>query len=292
MLFGDFLVDDHRRTHKWYQYFPVYEQHFARFRNRHITLFEIGLGEGGSLQLWKRHLGPFARIVGMDVEPMCKQLEEDQIHVRIGSQDDRNFLAQVVAEFGNPDIVIDDGSHLQAHINATFDFLYPKVAKNGIYLVEDLHSAYWPDHGGGLRREGSFIERVKTYIDEIHAEYTGGELPRSALGDRTTSIHVYDSIVVFEIGEYRVKGHTITGDPNLFRMDWTPEGGLPDRASAPPPPTDRGVELDNAEALEHQIHQLQSRVRSLESENASFRASTSWRVTDPLRRIGRLIRAK
>jgi hypothetical protein len=48
----------------------------------------------------------------------------------------------VVAEFGHPDIVIDDGSHFQPHINVTFDFMFPLVAKNGVYLVEDLHAAY------------------------------------------------------------------------------------------------------------------------------------------------------
>src|ERR1700722_19274468 len=101
-LFSEFLSHNHRRSHKWYHYFPVYERHFERFRNQHITLFEIGIGEGGSLQQWKRYLGPFARIVGIDIEPMCKQIEEDQIHVRIGSQDNEEFLARVVGEFGNP----------------------------------------------------------------------------------------------------------------------------------------------------------------------------------------------
>ena len=44
-LFGDFLRNDHRRSHKWHQYFPVYERHLERFRNRHVTLMEVGLGE-------------------------------------------------------------------------------------------------------------------------------------------------------------------------------------------------------------------------------------------------------
>src|SRR5258708_9957770 len=96
-LYGDFFRNDHRRTHKWYHYFPIYEAHLERFRNRHVTLFEIGIGEGGSLQQWKHYLGPFVRVVGIDIEPMCMQIEEEQIHVRIGSQDDVEFLARVVA---------------------------------------------------------------------------------------------------------------------------------------------------------------------------------------------------
>ena len=265
MQFGDFLAHGHRRTHKWYQYFPVYERHFARFRNQHITLFEIGVGEGGSVQLWKRHLGPFVRIVGIDVEPMCRQIEEDQIHIRIGSQADAAFLAEVVAEFGNPDIVIDDGSHLMAHINATFDFLFPCVTKNGIYLVEDLHAAYWPDHGGGLHAEGSFIERTKHFVDEMHAEYTGEALPRSALGDRTTSIHFYDSIVLLEVGEYRPKGHLITGDASLFRMDWTPNGAPSAPTSVPTVAAVTPAEAaESSEPAQAQQRETQERTRALE----------------------------
>ena len=316
MRFTDFLNENHRRTHKWDHYFAVYDQHFSRFRNRYLTLFEIGLGEGGSLQLWKRHLGPFARIVGIDVEPACKQLEEEQIEVRIGSQDDRGFLADVLAEFGPPDIVIDDGSHLQDHVNTTFDVLFPHVAKNGIYLVEDLHAAYWSNHGGGLRHRNSFIERAKGYVDEMHAQYTGGELERSALGDRLASIHFYDSIVVLEVGEYRVRGHRITGDAALFRADWTadamatpePELAAPPVLhaceTAPPAPEVLAPEVLAPEVLapevpdidaarqaeEEQMQRLQSRIGMLERENSLLRASTSWRITEPLRRIGGLVK--
>jgi hypothetical protein len=39
----------------------------------------------------------------------------------------------------------------------------------GVYLCEDTHTSYWPDFGGGLRKEGTFIERTKGLIDSIHA---------------------------------------------------------------------------------------------------------------------------
>jgi hypothetical protein len=289
MRFADFLTSDHRRTHKWYHYFPVYERHCERFRNRYVTLFEIGIAEGGSMQLWKRHLGPFVRIVGIDVYPLCKQLEEDQIQVRIGSQDDVAFLADVVAEFGNPDIVIDDGSHQQAHVNTTFDFLYPRVAKNGIYLIEDLHAAYWPDHGAGLRHPASFIERAKGYVDEMHAHYTSGELPTSPLGERTASIHFYDSIVVLEVGEHRVMGHTMTGDAARFRADWQPGDPPEQRQNAPS--ASAGVEPEATLALQREVQELRSRIDQLEHQNAAMVGSTSWRVTRPLREVGKLLRS-
>jgi hypothetical protein len=226
-LYGDFLGENHRRIHKWYQYFAAYETHLARFRNRHLTLFEIGVGEGGSLQLWRRYLGPFAIIVGLDVYPRARQVAEDQIHVRTGNQGDPEFLARVVEEFGPPDIVIDDGSHLQPDVHKSFAALYPLVAKNGVYAVEDLHAAYWPNHGGGLRTPGSFIETVKGCIDEMHAEFYGGPSARTPRGDRTTSIHFYNSLVIFEVGERRPAGNRTTGNPALYDATWTPPGEDP-----------------------------------------------------------------
>lgn len=57
--------------------------------------------------MWKRYLGPMARIVTIDIVP--KNIEESQIYVRTGDQSDETFLRSLVNEFGRPDIVIDDG---------------------------------------------------------------------------------------------------------------------------------------------------------------------------------------
>ncbi len=300
-LYGDFFADNHRRMHKWYQYFPAYETHFERFRNRHVTVFEIGVGEGGSLQQWRNYLGPFAIIVGLDVYPRCQQVEEDQIHVRIGSQTDRDFLAAVVAEFGPPDIVIDDGSHLQRHVNITFDYLYPQVAKNGVYLVEDLHAAYWPNHGGGLHSRNSFLETAKSYVDLMHADYIGPDAVRTPAGDRTTSIHFYDSVVVFEVGERRVMGHRETGDARLFSNDWIAPGHTRESfeevvrdaiGTLEVPSTDFTVmPAGHQESVAGGVFE-DSRVRLLQAEIATLRSSTSWRVTFPLRALGNVLKRK
>jgi hypothetical protein len=290
-LYGDFLRDDHRRIHKWYQYFPVYEAHFERFRNRHVTIFEIGVGEGGSLDLWRAYFGPFAIIVGIDIYPRCKQLEGDQIHIRIGNQTDLQFLAGIVEEFGVPDIVIDDGSHLQPHINTSFDFLYPQVAKNGVYLVEDLHAAYWGNHGGGLRRPGSFIETAKSYVDSMHADYIEGAPTRTRAGDRTTSIHFYDSIVVFEVGEARKMGNRMTGDAAKFDGEWAPEGVARDEFARViheqlKDMDKQGPQWEAATPAEDR----EAYIRQLEAEVAMLRASSSWKMTRPVRAVGRLLK--
>jgi cephalosporin hydroxylase len=181
---------------------PIYERHFCRFRNQPLTFLEIGVFKGGSLQLWKQYFGPFARVIGLDIDPSCKAVEEDQIAVRIGNQGDTAFLQSVIDEFGAPDIVIDDGSHRMNDISASFAFLYPRTDRNGVYLVEDLHCAYWPQYGGGFKHPESFIEKCKSLIDEINADHTRGAVAASDFSRTTLSLHVYDSVVVFERGRH------------------------------------------------------------------------------------------
>jgi len=199
-LWSDFLTNDQRLVHKWTHYFPAYERHFQRFVNQSFTFVEIGCGQGGSLQMWKRYFGPFAQIVGIDIDPASKQFEETQIQVRIGDQSDMGFLRSVIEEFGSPDIVLDDGSHVMQHVVTSFRFLYPHVHKNGVYMVEDLHTAYWDEYGGGLKREGSFIELCKHFLDEINADWSRGALPATEFTRTTLSMHFYDSLAVFERG--------------------------------------------------------------------------------------------
>lgn len=199
-LWTDFLTNEGEVIHKWIHYFPIYERYFAPWRNRAVTFLEIGVSRGGSLKMWRRALGPLATIVGIDIDPKCRRHEAAGISVRIGDQSDTAFLAAVVEEFGAPDIVLDDGSHRMAHLRASFDFLYPKLPKNGVYVVEDLHTAYWPKFGGGLGEPASFIEHAKSLVDQLNADHTRGAVTPDAFTRETLSIAFFDSVVVFEKG--------------------------------------------------------------------------------------------
>jgi hypothetical protein len=204
-LWQQFLDNSNRLVHKWKHYFPAYETHFSRFVNRPILFIEIGCGQGGSLQMWKRYFGPHALIVGIDINQNCKKFEEDQIQIRIGSQSDMSFLQEVLDEFGAPNIVLDDGSHRMSDLITTFQFLYPRITRDGVYFIEDLHTCYWDEFGGGLRREGTFIELSKNLIDELNADFSRQALPPTDFTKSTLSMHFYDSIVVFERGRHLAK---------------------------------------------------------------------------------------
>jgi len=191
-----------RLVHKYSHYLPIYQRHFSEWVDRPVTFLEIGCGDGGSMQMWKGFFGPQALIIGVDVREECKHYEESQVHVRIGSQEDEQFLGDLVAEFGPPDIVVDDGSHVMRHIKKSFGYLYPKMPKTGTYLVEDLQFAYNGKFGGGFRRPESFIEVAKGLVDQLHARDTNGELVPDEFTNETVGIHFYDGVIVFERGRH------------------------------------------------------------------------------------------
>jgi hypothetical protein len=176
-----------------------------------MVFWEVGVYGGGSLQMWQRYFGPNALVVGLDINPECSAHEAPGIKVRIGNQSDTNFLGSVIEEFGRPDVVLDDASHHMKPTWEMFQFLYPKVPKNGVYMVEDMHTSYWEHWGGGLHVEESFINRCKKLIDELNAEHTKGELEPTEFTRTTGSISFYDSIVVFEKANVWWKDHFRTG---------------------------------------------------------------------------------
>ncbi len=193
-----FLNNAHKRLHKWVHYFDIYERHLERFRNRSPVMIEIGVMGGGSLAMWKEYFGPGSRIVGIDVDSACKAHEGDGIEVVVGSQDDPAVIESIFARHPRVDIVLDDGSHRMNHMIASFNLMYERVHPDGVYLVEDTHTCYWKEYGGGLEREGSFMEFVKHKLDEINAVHTKGALPVSEFTRSTACVACYDSVVVFE----------------------------------------------------------------------------------------------
>jgi len=201
-LWADLHNHRGRLLHKWTQYFPAYERHFARFRNQAVSVLEIGVGDGGSLQMWRRFFGPYARLMGVDIDPKCKAFEDYNTAVRIGDQSDPAFLNAIMDELGPVQIIIDDGSHRMDHVRRSFELLYHhrQFDPNGVYVVEDLHTAYWPEFGGGLRRPDSFIEIAKAQVDELNAQHTRGALPPTPFTGATLSMHFYDSMVFYERG--------------------------------------------------------------------------------------------
>lgn len=193
-----FLNNGEYVLHKWCHYFDIYERHFSRFVNEKPTILEIGVFGGGSLNMWKNYFGHDANIVGIDINPDCKQYEQENVEIFIGSQDDEKLLNSILQKYPSIDMVLDDGSHIMSHMLKSFEILYPKISESGVYIVEDTHTCYWEEYGGGLGDPGSFIEFAKKKIDEINAVHSRNKLPVTNFTKGTDAICFYDSVVVFE----------------------------------------------------------------------------------------------
>lgn len=185
-------------VHKWHHYIPLYDRYFSSFRGRKIRFLEIGVSEGGSLQMWRKYFGDDAIIFGIDINPECKKFNGLAGQVRIGSQTDDVFLKSVVREMGGVDIVLDDGSHLMEHIPATLKYLFPHLNANGIYVIEDLHTAYWKSYGGGYRAKRNFFRFLMDLVDDMHHWYHTSKLKQAVISNECCGIHIHDSIVVLE----------------------------------------------------------------------------------------------
>ncbi len=185
-------------VHKWHHYIPIYDRYFGKYRGTKVKFLEIGVSKGGSLQMWRRFLGEDAVLFGIDIKKSCAEFDGKFGQVRIGSQDDPEFLAGVVEEMGGVDVVLDDGSHQMSHIEASLRALYPKLSEGGTYMIEDLHAAYWAGFEGGFDEPRNFFNSVRQIIDDMHERYHHKGLHRPELEGAISGLHVHDSIVVLE----------------------------------------------------------------------------------------------
>ena len=185
--------------HKWDHYFEIYDRHFKKYKDKDVVLLEVGVSRGGSLQMWSDYFGEGSKFYGIDIDPRCKEFENENTKIFIGSQADRKFLNYVKDNIPPIDILIDDGGHYMNQQIILFEQLFGYIKRNGVYLCEDTHSSYWLVFGGGYKRRGTFIEYSKNFIDMLNAFHS--EQSKYKINNFTksvNSIHYYDSVLVIE----------------------------------------------------------------------------------------------
>jgi hypothetical protein len=197
------LFDEHNGNGilKWSHYPEIYDKHFTKYRELPINILEIGILNGGSLQIWEKYF-PRAKIFAIDIDEKCKQYESDRTKIFIGDQADKFFLRNVKAQLPQIDIIIDDGGHRAEQQINTFEEMYYHLKTTGVYLIEDIELNYRQD-----KKPGNFMDLMKSKIDELNIRRT---LPlRTSLSNNwkdlevrftntTNSITFYDNVVVIE----------------------------------------------------------------------------------------------
>jgi len=211
-----FIENDGKQINKWMHYFEIYNKHFNRFLGKKITLLEIGIFQGGSIDMWKSYFGDNVKIYAIDINPLCKKFEGDNVEIFIGSQNDKDFLEGVKKVIPKIDILIDDGGHMMDQQITTFNSLFEHVNEGGLYLCEDTHTSYWENYNGGHLKKDTFIEFSKARIDDLHGwHFRDDKKEEFYYTKNIESITFHDSIVVFE-KKTRLKPESkMTGIPSI-----------------------------------------------------------------------------
>ncbi len=186
-----------KRSLKWKKYFPVYEKLLSQYKNKKITFVEIGILNGGSLEIWKKYFGENSRIIGIDYNPNCKQFENKDCEIFIGSQSDPIFWKNFYKKIGNVDIILDDGGHTNDQQLITLMESINFINDGGLHLVEDTHTSYIKQYGNPNKY--SFINFCKKTIDDINFNFPKIGNFEKSINKIVYSIEFFESIVAFKI---------------------------------------------------------------------------------------------
>lgn len=126
-----------------HRYLYVYDELFKGLENEHISLFEIGYASGGSAKLFADFFKK-GSVRCIEINPLLVYTwEAAAIKPRRLTVECKDATTIDEAYFkglpgGMPDIVIDDGSHLQEHQLHTVKVVYPILKPGGMLIIEDI----------------------------------------------------------------------------------------------------------------------------------------------------------
>jgi glycosyltransferase involved in cell wall biosynthesis/SAM-dependent methyltransferase len=168
---------------KWSLYLAEYDRLFSPYRDQPIRLLEIGVQNGGSLEIWSQYFAKAERLVGCDIDPGCERLryEDPRIAVVVGDANTDQAQAAIQAHSAQFDLIIDDGSHTSSDIVRSFARYFPALREGGLFIAEDLHCSYWQEFEGGLYDPYSSIAFFKRLADVVNHEHWGIQSSRGEL---------------------------------------------------------------------------------------------------------------
>lgn len=238
---------------------------FDNCRDKPVRLLEIGIENGGSLEIWPKYFSNASVLLGCDINPDCARLSYDdpRIGVIVGDATAPDVFERVFQRTPQFDIIIDDGSHLSSDIIKSFALYFPRLAEGGIFIVEDLHCSYWEQFQGGLFDPYSSITFFKRLADIINHEHWGISKARA---DILRGFFTKYGCEVDEEALTQVHSVEFINSMCVVRKESADKNGLGNRVIA------GSAELALANA-QQQIAQITS--------------SNSWKMTLPLREAKR-----
>lgn len=305
-----FMEHQGKITDKWNLYIEEDERIFAPYRDRAIRLLEIGVQNGGSLEIWSKYFPNAEKIIGCDIDPKCGELKfsDERISVVVGDVNENDIKQKILQKTDAFDIIIDDGSHKSSDIIRSFALYFPYLTNEGTYLVEDLHCSYWNDYEGGLHNPYSAMSFFKRLADIINYEHwRNGKSINSLLSEYESNFQInfsdMDLLNIHSIEfinslciikklpvEKNILGRRIIVGIDEFVTENSKE--FQDSFIQ----NNTSIVIDDSEldvfGLINQLAKRDEDIQSLKKEIALYTSSTSWKITRPLRRLSRLVRRK
>lgn len=210
-----------------HSYAEAYEGQLGHLRSRPIVLLEIGVGGyadpnagGASLRMWKEYF-PHARVIGIDIYDKTA-LAEDRIVIERGDQSDAGFLAALAAKYGPFDVIVDDGSHVCAHVVASFEGLFEHLSPDGIYAIEDLQTSYWEGAYGGSSAPGApgtTMALLRGLADGLnHAEFDIADYHPSYFDLNVRSVTFFHNLAFIQKGPNSEGSNILPPHPRRERL--------------------------------------------------------------------------
>jgi hypothetical protein len=206
------LFFEHRGyvTDKWEHYLQIYEAVLAgrTSAGQPLRLLEIGVQNGGSLQIWSKYLSRDSIIVGIDIDPACAKLSmPENVQIEIGDARDP-FALQSMLGKARFDVIIDDGTHRCGDIIPTFLACFDRLDWGGFYIIEDLHCSNFASHGGGFRNDRTAVEWFKGFTDCLNSDHfepdadpklSPSELQQLRIwGQQVAHVAFFDSVIMIQ----------------------------------------------------------------------------------------------
>tara|TARA_B100000900_G_scaffold257313_1_gene219316 strand:+ start:504 stop:1316 length:813 start_codon:yes stop_codon:yes gene_type:complete len=154
-------------------YTKIYEKYFENLRDQKLKILEIGIADGKSLLMWSDYFKN-SLVIGIDIHQINieeKKLNRANINVHQGSQSDKKFIEEIIKEYKQFDIIIDDGSHLAKDVKKSFELLFPALKDDGLYVIEDVQTSYNHFFGGNpfdLKYSNSHMNFFKQLTDSLN----------------------------------------------------------------------------------------------------------------------------
>jgi glycosyltransferase involved in cell wall biosynthesis len=291
---------------KWSIYLTEYDRLFSYYRDKPVRMLEIGIQNGGSLEVWSKYFRFAERLVGCDINPDCAKLtySDPRISVIVGDANAPAVTEQVFARADKFDIIIDDGSHTSSDIVRSFALYFSRIVDGGMFVAEDLHCSYWKGFQGGLFHPLSSIAFFKRLADIISHEHWGVPTRRKEILagfmqhydfdiDEDVLAHIHsvefiNSICVVRkeapaanvLGSRFIAGREEIVVGGHIGMDLQPH--ISDESSNPWAAEDEGQAGESPRLLA-MLEQLQQERDQQKRRERMMVKSLSWRATAPVR---------